>query len=98
MKIRAITFGAGLHEREPGARLIPALGHAARAARAAYADIGVEVQTIRLATPPLPQLLAAPGAEADPVRLALALEAQCAEAEIGYCALGPVPAERGGGQ
>ena len=35
MKIRAITFGAGLHEREPGARLIPTLGHAARAARAA---------------------------------------------------------------
>jgi uncharacterized protein (UPF0210 family) len=96
MKIRALTFGAGLHEREPGARLIPTLGHAARAARAAYADIGVEVQTIRLATPPLPQLLAAPGAEADPVRLARALEAQCGEAEIGYCALGPVPAERGG--
>ena len=46
--------------------------------------------------PPLPQLLAAPGAEADPVRLARALEAQCREAEIGYCALGPVPAERGG--
>lgn len=96
MKIRALTFGAGLHEREPGARLIPTLGHAARAARAAYADIGVEVQTVRLATPPLPQLLAAPGAEADPVRLAQELETRCREADIGYCALGPVPAERGG--
>lgn len=94
MKIRALTFGAGLHEREPRSALIATLGHAARAARAAYADAGLEVQTVRLTTPPLPQLLAAPGAEPNPVRLAQALEALCREAGIGFCALGPVPAER----
>jgi uncharacterized protein (UPF0210 family) len=96
MKIRALTFGAGLHEREPRGALIATLGHAAGAARAAYADAGLEVQTVRLATPPLPQLLAAPGGAANPVRLAQDLEASCQEAGIGFCALGPVPAERAG--
>src|SRR5689334_2243710 len=96
MKIRALTVGAGLPEREPRGTLISTLGQAATAARAAYADAGVAVQTVRLAPPPLPQLLAAPGGDPDPVRLAQDLESRCRDAGIGYCALGPVPAERAG--
>ncbi len=74
MKIRAITFGASLHERQPLAGTVATVGLAAAAAGAAYAEAGYEVQTFRLATPPLPQLLATPGADPDPVRIAQELE------------------------
>jgi uncharacterized protein (UPF0210 family) len=92
MKIRSITFGAGLHERQPLAAVLETLGLAAAAARAAYAEVGYEVQTVRLATAPLPQLLATPGADPDPVRFALTLESTCRDAGIAYCALGALPA------
>lgn len=94
MKIRSLTFGAGLHEREPLTLVIGALGRAAEVARGAYADAGYEVQTIRLATAPLPQLLATPGASPDPLRFATELESACGDAGIGFCALGAVPAAR----
>ncbi|HMA37767.1 MAG TPA: DUF711 family protein [Chloroflexia bacterium] len=94
MKIRSITFGAGLHERQPLATILGTLGRAARAAKAAYADAGYEVQTVRLATSPLPQLLATPGGHPDPLRRAQELESACQEAGIGFCALGAIPAAR----
>jgi uncharacterized protein (UPF0210 family) len=94
MKIRSVTFGAGLHERQPLASVVTMLGQAAAAAKAAYADAGYEVQTVRLATAPLPQLLATPGLVADPLRLARDIEAACGEAEIGYCSIGAIPAAR----
>ncbi|HUS16226.1 MAG TPA: DUF711 family protein [Chloroflexia bacterium] len=94
MKIRSITFGAGLHERQPLGAMVATLGHAADQARAAYRDAGYEVQTVRLATAPLPQLLATPGAPANPLRFALELEAACRDSGIGFCALGAVPAAR----
>ncbi len=94
LKIRSITFGAGLHERQPRGTLLGTLGHAAAAATAAYNEAGYEVQTVRLATSPLPQLLATPGADPDPVRLAVDLEAGCRDAGIGFCSLGAIPAGR----
>ena len=94
MKIRSITFGASLHERQPPAVVLGTLGRAAEAARAAYADAGYEVQTVRLATAPLPQLLATPGADPDPVRFAQDLETSAHDAGIDFCALGAVPAAR----
>lgn len=94
MKIRSITFGAGLHEREPLSQVVARIGHAAESARTAYSDAEYEVQTVRLATAPLPQLLATPGSEADPLRLALGLESACLDAGIGFAALGAIPAAR----
>ncbi len=94
MKIRSLTFGASLHERQSLAATVATLGRAATAARAAYGDAGYTVQTVRLATAPLPQLLATPGLMPQPLRLAQELEAACDAADIGFCALGAVQAAR----
>src|SRR5262245_20296110 len=91
MKIRAITVGI-----EPDLPLVSekivAAGRFAARVRAACADVGVMVQTIRLATPPFPSYLGRCG-EAEILRFAIELEQCCRENGIDYCSLGPVKAE-----
>ena len=60
-------------------------------ARAQFADAGLEVQTVRLATQPFPEVLHDQGPDAAPA-FAQALEAACQAHGIDYCSIGPVVA------
>lgn len=88
MKVRAVTVGI-----EPGFPLDPrrvaAAGRFAAGVRAAYDDLGVPVQTVRLATPPFPSYLGG-GTESAIIGFASELERCCRDHGIDYCALGPV--------
>jgi uncharacterized protein (UPF0210 family) len=91
MKIRAVTVGAPL--RAPLARDgVAAAGAVTRAAVRALTDAGWEVQTTRLATPPLHTVLrdipdSNAGAALD---FAASLEVAAAREGIGYVALGAI--------
>lgn len=95
MKVRAVTVGM-----EPGFPLdsqrVAAAGRFAAHVRASCEDIGVPVQTVRLATPPFPSYL---GGCTEPAIIGFAgeLERCCRDNGIDYCALGPVnpPEETG---
>lgn len=91
MKIRAITIGI-----EPGVPLnvqrVAAAGAFAQRLKARYEDVGVPVQTVRLATPPFPTYLSN-ATSAELLRFARDLEHCCREHGIDYCALGPVDPE-----
>ncbi len=63
------------------------------AARRMLEDAGLEVQTIRLATPPFTEVLGDPAAT-QVVELAQALEALCIEQGIDYISIGPLLADR----
>ncbi len=93
MKVRALTAGAPLRLPLEQSRVAHA-GTLIAAARAALLEAGVEVQTVRLATPPLETML--PGAGSDSrikdaaLDLATSLEACCRAEGIEYVALGAV--------
>ncbi|MBI3301659.1 MAG: DUF711 family protein [Deltaproteobacteria bacterium] len=85
MKVRAITVGI-----EPGfplsAEKVAAAGRFAARVRAACEEVGVPVQTVRLATPPFPRYLGSrTGTEI--LRFACELQHCCREYGIDYCAL-----------
>ncbi|MGC9394919.1 MAG: DUF711 family protein, partial [Anaerolineae bacterium] len=84
MKIRSITVFAGVATAEDSVRLAE-LGTFSQVARQAYVDAGFEVQTTRLALDGLPADLP------DPVRYAVALEAQARAHGFEYVSLGPAP-------
>ena len=63
-------------------------------ARRAFADAGFRVQSIRLATQPFPEILAA--AEGVPLAdLAVKVEAAAKDSGVGYVSLGPAPGSLG---
>jgi len=88
MKIRTITLftDPGWPVRD---EIFAAAGRMAQAARAAFAEAGYEVQTVRLATPPFPQLLGRDNAS-QAVHLAQEVEAAGFVQNIEYLSLGPV--------
>jgi len=95
MKVRAITAGAPL--RLPLAQSqVAQAGTLIDAARGALAEAGMEVQTTRLATPPLETMLPPEAAgSAGPIAaaardLAAALETCCQAEGIEYAALGAI--------
>jgi uncharacterized protein (UPF0210 family) len=71
------------------------LGTFQKRARTLFAEAGLEVQTVRLASQPLPDAIAGEGPSAA-VSYARQLEAQCLRQGIDYCAVGTVPAARPG--
>jgi uncharacterized protein (UPF0210 family) len=85
VKVRAVTIGAPLRSGSDAA--VARAGELAARVRAALAESGFEVQTLRLATPPLDSLVTdAPAA----LTLAKALEAASTDAGFGYTALGAI--------
>ena len=88
MKIRSITVGL-----DPGFPLdtarIARAGRFVMRAKQACEEIGLEVQTTRLATPPFPRFLSGQSHSAV-IRSAKELEARCLSHGLDYCALGPV--------
>ncbi len=88
MKVRAITIGI-----DPGFPLnrqaVAAAGRFAMRVRTACEDIGVPVQTSRLATPPFPLYLGE-RTDAEILRFTAELEECCRAHGIDYCSLGPV--------
>ena len=92
MKIRSITIGL-----DPGFPLktarIKAGGRFAKGVKIICEEEGIEVQTLRLATPPFPQYLAG-CSPATVLRFAQELEACCLTNGLDYCALGPVDLSR----
>jgi uncharacterized protein (UPF0210 family) len=56
-----------------------------------FADAGMELQTVRIAAPSLPQVLA-DGGPTHATAYARELESRCQDAGIDYCAVGMVPA------
>ncbi|MHB1005448.1 MAG: DUF711 family protein [Chloroflexota bacterium] len=93
MQIRSLTLGTDISwpfAAEPVKRA----GRFLAGARRRYEEAGIGVQTVRLSTPPFPQILGWSDAGRAPA-LARALEAACGAEGIGYCSLGPVPAWQG---
>ena len=85
MKIRAITLGANIQLPVQSGALVPR-AHFLRAGRQAFEDAGFEVQTTRLATQPLGDLLDG----RDPVSMGIALEQTCRDDGIEYISLGTI--------
>ena len=87
MRIRSITYFVS-----PGWPLdqqaIRQAGEFLKLARPAFTDAGFEVQSVRLATTPFPQVLGADRLT-EAVHFAQELEARCLEAGIDYVSLGP---------
>jgi uncharacterized protein (UPF0210 family) len=87
VKVRAITTGVALDARLDRDRLAAA-ARVSRAVAGAVAAAGLEVQTLRLTTPPLDTW--GDGAGHDLPSVARALEALAGDAGFGYVALGAV--------
>ncbi|MCE2488098.1 MAG: DUF711 family protein [Desulfurellaceae bacterium] len=92
MKVRAITLGV-----DPGLPLQPdqiaAAGRFASSLRSECEAAGLEVQTVRLATPPFPAFLG-DRTEAEVLSFVTDLEACCQANGIEYCSIGPIDPER----
>lgn len=90
MRIRSVTIGTNVHHRLDESRFSP-LERFQRQARARFEGAGLEVQTVRLATQPFPEILKSQGpAAAAP--FARRLEERCQALGIDYCSIGTVPA------
>ncbi len=90
MRIRSVTIGANVsHPVEAGP--FRAFGQFAARARALFEDAGLEVQTVRLATQPFPEILREEGPAAA-VGFARELEGTCQAHAIDYCSIGTVVA------
>jgi uncharacterized protein (UPF0210 family) len=92
MRIRSVTIGANM-DYPVGPESVAAWGPFQELARNLFAEAGLEVQTVRLATQPFADIL---GEEAptSAVTFARELEAQCQAHGIDYCSIGTVPAAR----
>ena len=90
MRIRSVTIGTNVsYPLEVGR--FHAFGQFAARARTLFEDAGLEVQTVRLATQPFPEILR----EEDPasaVAFARELEDLCGTRGIDYCSIGTVVA------
>ena len=90
MEIRSVT--CFLEQRWPlDEGLLARAGAFGEVARESFAQAGLPVQTVRLATQPFPQLLMGHPPQTA-VALARSLEAACQAHSLDYCSLGPVPA------
>jgi hypothetical protein len=88
MRIRSVTLATNV-EYPLGADRFARFETFQRQARSRFAEAGLEVQTVRLATQPFPDILRDEGAAAAPT-FARTLEAACHDHGIDYCSLGPV--------
>ena len=90
MRIRSVTLGTDVSyplDLDDFAQF----GAFQEEARAGFSEVGLEVQTVRLATQPFPEVLEGRSPEAAP-SLAQSLETVCHEHGIDYCSIGPVTA------
>lgn len=92
MRIRSVTLGTDVDYPLSTAHFA-SFEAFQREARVRFAEEGLEVQTVRLATQPFPSVLEDHGAGAG-VAFARALESACKAHEIDYCSIGPVMAAR----
>lgn len=90
MRIRSITLGTSLSYPVQSGPFHAFSAFQARA-RTLFERAGLEVQTVRLATQPFPEVLHEVGPDAT-VALARRLEAVCQAHGIDYCSIGTVPA------
>jgi uncharacterized protein (UPF0210 family) len=90
MRIRSVTIGANM-DYPLRTEKVAALGPFQELARNLFAEAGLEVQTVRLATQPFAEILGE-DAPASAVTFAGELEAQCQAHGIDYCSIGTVPA------
>lgn len=93
MNVRAITVGTPLQAplRDGALRAAAAL---AKAAQQELAASGVEVQTTRLATPPLSSVMGQNASSADILPFAEQVDAAAGEAGFGYVSLGAIDTVR----
>lgn len=92
MRIRSVTLGTDV-TYPLDTDCFGAFGAFQQEARARFAGAGLEVQTVRLATQPFPDVLRDEGLGAA-ASFARALEAVCEAHGIDYCSIGPVVATR----
>ena len=93
MQVRAVTVGQRVSfPLRPGP--VHRAARFASAAKAAFEDAGYEVQSLRLATQPISDILRRK-APADAPALARELEAAAGSGGVDYCSLGPVLASGG---
>lgn len=90
MRIRSVTVGTNV-SYPAEANHFRTFGRFQARARALFADAGLEVQTVRLATQPFPEILQNEG-PASAVPFARALEELCQAHGIDYCSIGTVVA------
>ena len=93
MRIRSVTLAVNLSwPLDP--ELLERAGRFAGKARRAFAAIPLEVQTVRLAAQPLPEVLRTPDEERA-VMFAQELERRCAEHSIDFASVGTILVDRG---
>jgi uncharacterized protein (UPF0210 family) len=90
MRIRSVTIGANV-SYPVEVDSFRAFGQFAARARGLFEDAGLEVQTVRLATQPFPEILRDEGPAAT-VGFARELEGTCQAHAIDYCSIGTVVA------
>jgi uncharacterized protein (UPF0210 family) len=90
MRIRSVTIGTNLAYPIGDEHLSSIDAFSARA-RTIFAEAGFEVQTVRLASQPFPEVVRSEGPSAA-VPYACQLEARCKAIGIDYCSLGSVQA------
>jgi uncharacterized protein (UPF0210 family) len=90
MRIRSVTIGANV-SYPVEVDSFRAFGQFAAQTRALFEDAGLEVQTVRLATQPFPEILREEGPAAA-VGFARELEGTCQAHAIDYCSIGTVVA------
>ena len=88
MRIRSVTLGVDASYPWNPDRF-PVFGAFQQQARARFVEAGLDVQTVRLATQPFPEVLREAGPTAA-APLAQSLEEACATHGIDYCSIGPV--------
>jgi uncharacterized protein (UPF0210 family) len=92
MRIRSVTIGANVSYPVEVSRF-RAFGQFATQARALFEDAGLEVQTVRLATQPFPEVLRNEG-PSGALPFARELESLCQAYGIDYCSIGTVRVTR----
>jgi uncharacterized protein (UPF0210 family) len=90
MRVRSVTIGTDLSYPIEEERF-QALGAFQARARTLFEEAGLEVQTVRLATQPFPEIVAQDGPESA-VLFARELEALCQKHGLDYCSIGTVAA------
>ena len=92
MRIRSVTIGANV-SYPLEADSFHSFGEFAALARTLFENAGLELQTVRLATQPFPQILQGQG-PASAVPFAQELERLCQAHGVDYCSIGTVVATR----
>ena len=92
MRIRSVTIGANV-SYPLEADSFHSFGEFAALARTLFENAGLELQTVRLATQPFPQILQGQGPDSA-VPFAQELERLCQAHGVDYCSIGTVVATR----